>query len=67
MAIDQVANLEQTLNRACKASAFLHSTEILILAFLLRVEPIGYKKMGLILSMLVFVASIFISRSLFLC
>lgn len=63
--MNQVASLEKTLNRACKAAISLHCTGILLLAFLLGLEPVGYKKMGLILSIAVFATSILISKSYF--
>ncbi len=65
MEMNQVATLEQTLNRACKAAIALHCVGILILAFLFSFEPVGYKKIGLFLSIAVFVTSIFISKSYF--
>jgi len=65
MEVNQVAILEATLNRASKTAIFLHCSGILILIFLFRLDPIGYKKFGLVLSIVAFVASIFISRSFF--
>ncbi len=63
--MNQVASLEKTLSRACKAAISLHCIGLLLLTALLRFEPIGYKKMGLILSIAVFATSILISRSFF--
>ena len=63
MEANQVAILEGKLSRASKTAIFLHGTGVLLLLLLVKFEPVGYKKMGLILSLLVFLASIFISRS----
>lgn len=63
--MNQVAILEKTLSRACKRAIFLHGVGISILLLLVKFEPIGYKKMGIVLSILVFGLSLLISRSYF--
>ncbi len=65
MEISQVANLEQKLNRTFKTAVCLHCVGLFIFACLFGFEPVGYKKMGLILSIGMFVASIFVSRPYF--
>lgn len=65
MEISQVAILEQKLNRTFKTAVCLHCIGLLIFACLFGFEPVGYKKMGLILTVGMFVTSIFISRPYF--
>lgn len=65
MEISQVANLEKKLNRMFKTAVCLVCVGLLIFTCLFVFEPVGYKKMGLILSIGMFVASIFVSRPYF--
>ena len=65
MKIDQVANLEQKLNRTLKTAVLLHCIGLVIFALILAFEPVSYKKMGLSLSTGMFLASIFLSRPYF--
>lgn len=65
MEISQVTILEQKMNRVFKTAACLHCVGLLIFAFLFGFEPIGYKKIGLILSIGMFLVSVFVSRSYF--
>lgn len=65
MEITQVEILEQKLNRAFKSAAFLHCIGLLILVFLFGFEPVGYKKIRLVLSILVFVVSVLIAKPYF--
>lgn len=65
MKIDQVANLEQKLNRTLKTAVLLHCIGLVIFALILAFEPVSYQKMGLSLSTGMFLASIFLSRPYF--
>jgi len=65
MEVNQVAILEGKLSRAAKASIFLHGIGITILFLLMKFEPIGYKKMGLVLCILAFGLSLLVGRSYF--
>jgi hypothetical protein len=53
------------LGRFLTPQVCLHCVGLLIFAYLFGFEPVGYKKMGMILSIGMFVASIFISRPYF--
>jgi|GEM_PF-2465253 len=65
MEANQVVMLEEKLSRASKAAIVLHGTGILILLLLIKFEPVGHKKMGLVLCILAFTLSLLISRSYF--
>lgn len=65
MEVNQVVILEGKLSRAAKASIFLHGIGITILFLLVKFEPIGYKKMGLVLCILAFGISLLVGRSYF--
>ena len=65
MEVNQVAILEGKLSRAAKASIFLHGLGIIILFLLVKFEPMGYKKMGLVLCILAFGLSLLVGRSYF--
>lgn len=65
MEVNQVAILEGKLSRAAKASIFLHGIGITILFLLVKFEPMGYKKMGLVLCILAFGLSLLVGKSYF--
>lgn len=65
MEINEKVILEQKLNESFKIAIFLHCIGLFILIFLFGFEPVGYKKMGLILSILALIISIIVSRSYF--
>lgn len=65
MEISQTAVLKQRMNKTFRIASFLHCIGLITLLFLFGFESVGYKKMGLVLSILVFLASVFISRPYF--
>jgi hypothetical protein len=64
MEINQAVALKK-VNRAFKASLYFHCAGLVIVAFLCYLQPVGYKTIGVIFSILAFVISILISRSYF--
>lgn len=62
MEINQTATLER-MNRAFKTALCFHCAGLLVVAFLCFRQPVGYKTIGVIFSILAFVFSLFISRS----
>lgn len=65
MEVNRVAILEEKLSRATKASIFLHGIGLIILFLLVKFEPMGHKKMGLILCALAFGLSLLVGRFYF--
>ena len=63
MEVNLVANLEQKMNRASKVATLILSTGVPALLLLARFEPAGYKKIGLILSITAFIASLLVSKT----
>lgn len=61
MEITQADILEQKLNRTVKIAIYFNSLGVIALGYLLYFEPAGYKKIGLVFSIVAFVSSIFIS------
>ena len=65
MEITQVEVLEQKLNRAFKTAIYFQCFGVLVLGLLFCFEPVGYKKIGLVFSILAFISSVLISRPYF--
>jgi hypothetical protein len=65
MEITQVDILEQKLNRAVKIGIYIHCVGVFALAFLACFEPVSYKKIGMVISILAFVSSVANSKPYF--
>ena len=62
MEITQVDMLEQKLNRAVKIGVYFQCIAVSALLLLMYFEPVGYKKIGMVLSITAFLSSMFISK-----